>query len=127
VPDAVTASVLDRLEELGLVDDEAFAQDWVASRQQRRYLSRSALRRELQGKGVDRDHVDSALATIDTADELTAARALANRKSSAMRGLEPVVRKRRLAGVLARRGFGPGIISTVLSELGGDGADDPGA
>ena len=34
-----------------------------------------------------------------------------------MRGLDPVVRDRRLAGVLARRGFGSGIVSTVLAEL----------
>lgn len=127
VPDDVAATVLDRLEEVGLVDDETFAQDWVASRQQRRHLSRSALRRELQGKGVDRDLVDSALATIDTDDELVAARALAVKKSSALRGVEPMVRRRRLAGALGRRGFGPGIISTVLSELGSDDGDDPGA
>jgi regulatory protein len=127
VPDEVAASVLDRLEEVGLVDDEAFAQDWVASRQQRRHLSRSALRRELQGKGVNRDLVDCALASIDTDDELAAARTLAAKKSMAMGGLEPPVRRRRLAGVLARRGFGGGIISMVLSELAVDEADDPGA
>ena len=75
VPDEVAATVLDRLEEVGLVDDEAFAQSWVESRQQRRHLSRSALRRELSSKGVDRDHVDAALATVDVEDELAAARA----------------------------------------------------
>lgn len=127
VPDEVAATVLDRLEEVGLVDDETFAQDWVASRQQRRHLSRSALRRELQRKGVDRDHVDSALSTVDADDELAAARALVAKKAPAMQRLEPMVRKRRLAGTLARRGFGPGIIGAALSELGGDGADDPGA
>ena len=117
VPDEAAAAVLDRLEEVGLVDDQAFAQDWVASRQQRRHLSKTALRRELQAKGVDRDHLDEALATIDTDDELAAAQALATKKAAAMRGLEPMVRDRRLAGALARRGFGSGIISTVLSEL----------
>jgi regulatory protein len=117
VPDEIAAGVLDRLEEVGLVDDEAFAQSWVESRQQRRHLSRSALRRELTSKGVDRDHVDAALATVDVEDELASARALAAKKAAAMRGLDPVVRHRRLVGALARRGFGSGIISTVLAEL----------
>jgi regulatory protein len=117
VPDEIARTVLDRLEEVGLIDDEAFAQSWVESRQQRRHLSRSALRRELQSKGVDRDQVDAALATVDVEDELTAARALAARKVSATSGLDPMVRDRRLAGVLARRGFGSGIIATVLAEV----------
>ncbi len=120
VPGEIAATVLDRLEEVGLVDDEAFAQSWVDSRQQRRHLSRSALRRELQSKGVDRDHVDAALATVDADDELTAARALATKKASAMAGLDRVVRERRLAGALARRGFGSGIVTTVLAELRAD-------
>lgn len=125
VPGEVAASVLDRLEEVGLVDDGTFAQDWVASRQRRRYLSRSALRRELQGKGVDRVHVDAALATVDSADELAAARALVAKKAAASRGLEPVVRQRRLAGALARRGFGSGIIATVLDEVRDEPGDEP--
>jgi regulatory protein len=123
VPDAVSATVLDRLEEVGLVDDRAFARDWVDSRQRRRHLSRSALRRELQTKGIDREHVESALASVDTGDELAAARALAAKKAAGGRGLDPAVRDRRIAGALARRGFGSGVIATVLGEL----RNDPGA
>jgi len=121
VPDEIVTTVLDRLEEVGLVDDQAFAQSWVESRQQRRHLSRSVLRRELSSKGVDRDHVDAALATVDAEDELTAARALVAKKAAATRGLDPEVRDRRLAGVLGRRGFGSGIIATVLAELRANG------
>jgi regulatory protein len=124
VPDDVAAAVLDRLEEVGLLDDEAFAQSWVESRQQRRHLSRSALRRELQTKGVDRDQVEAALARVDTDDELAAAHALAAKKSAASRGLDPTVRRRRLAGALARRGFGSGVIATVLDEMDLERADD---
>src|SRR6187397_900664 len=48
VPQSVKETVLDRMEEVGLVDDATFAVDWVASRQQRRHLSRRALKRELE-------------------------------------------------------------------------------
>ncbi|MDN5770510.1 MAG: recombination regulator RecX, partial [Microlunatus sp.] len=123
VPDEVASAVLDRLEAVGLVDDGAFAQGWVESRQQRRHLSRSALRRELLAKGVDRDHVDAALDPIDTDDELAAARALAAKKAAAGHRLDPAVRYRRVAGALARRGFGAGVITTVLSELRDNAGD----
>lgn len=128
VPEEVATSVLDRFEEVGLLDDETFAQDWVQSRQQRRHLSRSALRRELQAKGVDREHVDAALGTVDVEDELAAARALVAKKEGSTRGLDPQVRHRRLAGALARRGFGSGVVATVLGELRDrSAAVDPGA
>src|SRR5215207_9151725 len=74
VPPDVADHVLDRLQEVGLVNDAAFAQAWVESRQQRRHLSRPALRRELQGKGVDRNQIDAALESVDFGDELAAAR-----------------------------------------------------
>ena len=60
VPPSVKDAVLDRMQEVGLVDDASFAADWVASRQQRRHLSRRALRRELEAKGVERSDIDSA-------------------------------------------------------------------
>ena len=117
VPEDVADVVLDRMEAVGLVDDEAFARDWVASRQQRRHLSRSALRRELQTKGVDRDQIDEAVAEVETDDEVEAALALATKRFRSMQGLERDVQYRRLAGALARRGFSGAVASTVLSRV----------
>jgi regulatory protein len=117
VPEDVAEAVLDRMEAVGLVDDRAFARDWVESRQQRRTLSRSALRRELQTKGVDRDQIDEALSGVEADDEVEAALALASKKLRSLRGLERDVQYRRLAGALARRGFNGGVASTVLSQL----------
>ena len=117
VPEEVAEQVLDRMESVGLVDDAAFARDWVESRQQRRHLSKSALRRELQTKGVDRDRIDRAVADVESDDELAAAETLAAKKLRTMGGLAREVQYRRLAGVLARRGFGSGVTSTVLSRV----------
>jgi regulatory protein len=120
VPPDATQQVLDRLEAVGLVDDEKLARDWVESRQARRHLSRSALRRELQAKGVDRDDIEAALEQVSRDDELRAARALAGKKLDAMVGLGHDVRRRRVAGALARRGFSSDVISRVLADvLGG--------
>lgn len=117
VPEEVADGVLDRFEAVGLVDDAGFARDWVASRQQRRHLSRSALRRELQSKGVERELVEEAVGEVDADDEVQAARQLAERKLRSMVGLPREVQYRRLAGALARRGFGPGVTRPVLNAV----------
>lgn len=117
VPEEAINTVLGRMVDLNLVDDKGFARDWVESRQGRRFLSKHALRQELTGKGVDREDVDSALEAVGADDELAAAQALADKKAPALARLEPQVRYRRLAGMLARRGFSSGVVSRVLSEM----------
>ena len=123
VPEDAAGAVLDRMGELGLVDDVTFAHDWVESRQQRRHLSRTALRRELQGKGVDREVIDAALADVEGADEHRAALDLAQRRASTMGGLAREVAYRRLGGVLARRGFSASVTTQVLAEVLGGWAE----
>lgn len=117
VPQQAAESVLDRMQEVGLVDDATFADAWVESRQQRRHLSATALRHELRGKGVASDLVDQAVSGVDAEDEYTAALSLAERKYERMRALDTEVVRRRLSGVLARRGFGSGVIFRVLGEV----------
>jgi regulatory protein len=116
VPQIVKETVLDRLQEVGLVDDTSFAADWVASRQQRRHLSRRALRRELEVKGIERSDIDSALETVDRDAELATARELVERKRATMSALSRDVQQRRLAGLLSRRGFDTAVITQVLSN-----------
>ncbi len=117
IPDEAAAAVLDRMVEVGLVDDAAFADAWVRSRQSRRHLSRHALRQELVRKGVERDDIDSALEQVDGDDEYASARALAEKKFRSLSGLDRQVQYRRLAGALARRGFSGGTAARVLSEV----------
>lgn len=120
IPSEVASAVLDRLQEVGLIDDATFASDWVESRQKRRHLSVSALRRELKAKGVDSDQVDSAVSTLDLEDDYQTAHELAQRRIRSMTELAREVRYRRLAGVLARRGFSHGTVGRVLTEVLGE-------
>ncbi|OYO15227.1 recombination regulator RecX [Enemella evansiae] len=117
IPGEAATAVLDRMTEVGLVDDARFAEAWVDSRQQRRHLSRAGVRQELQRKGLDRDLVNETVAEIGSDDEYAAAHALAEKKLRSVRNLEPVVQRRRIAGALARRGFGPGIANQVLTDV----------
>ena len=109
IPEDVAEEVLTRLEEVGLIDDAAFAAAWVESRHAVRGLSRRALTQELRAKGVAADVVEQAVAQLDHDDETDAARALVERKLRSTRGLDPQVRTRRLVGMLARRGYSEGL------------------
>ncbi|GAA4989739.1 regulatory protein RecX [Kineococcus glutinatus] len=116
VPPDVAAAVLDRFEEVGLVDDAAYAEMLVRSRQQTRGLARRALAQDLRRKGVDDDTAREALATVSGEDEEAAARDLVRRKLRTTRGVDPVKRAQRLAGMLARKGYPAGLAYRVVRE-----------
>jgi regulatory protein len=112
----VAARVLDRMGEVGLVDDEAYAEMFVRSRQETKGLAAGALRHELRQKGVADELVDAALEEIDPEREREQARALVARRLRTMRGLDREVQTRRLAGFLARKGYGPGVAFQVIRD-----------
>lgn len=98
--------MLNRFEEVGLLDDQSFADQWVESRHRGRKLPRRALVVELRRKGLDDDVIDQAVAVIDRDAEATAALELAASKVRGLAGQPYDVALRRLVGVLSRRGFG---------------------
>ena len=124
VPADVATRLLDRFEEVGLVDDVAFAREWVSQRQEGRGLARRALAQELRRKGIDDEVAREALDGIDDADEVEVARLLVQRKLRSVRGLETDKAVRRLVGMLARKGHSSGVAYRVVrEELGADLAD----
>ncbi|MEV8552964.1 recombination regulator RecX [Streptomyces glaucescens] len=116
IPDDVAEEVLSRFEEVGLIDDSAFADAWVESRHHGRGLARRALARELRTKGVDSTLIDAAVAQLDAEQEEATARELVARKLRATRGLERDKRLRRLAGMLARKGYSEGLALRVVRQ-----------
>jgi regulatory protein len=116
VPADVATRLLDRFEEVGLVDDAAFAREWVAQRQEGRGLARRALAQELRRKGIDDDVARDALGDVDEDDEVEAARMLVRRKLRSVRGLEKDKAVRRLVGMLARKGHSSGVAYRVVRE-----------
>lgn len=116
VPDEIASRLLDRFEEVGLIDDEAFARAWIASRQPGKGLARRALGQELRRKGIDDLVAREALDEIDPDDEEAAARRLVRKKLRTMAGLDNVKATRRLVGMLARKGYPPGMAFSVVRE-----------
>ncbi len=126
VPDDVAGRLLDRFEEVGLVDDEAFARSWVDSRQRTRGLARRALAQELRRKGIADETAREVLAEVDPADEERLARELVRKKLRSLRTVDDTVAARRLAGLLARKGFPAGLAYAVVKdELATAGREAP--
>jgi regulatory protein len=116
VPEEVAVRLLDRFEEVGLVDDEAFARSWVESRQAGKGLARRALAQELRRKGVDDEVAREALDEIDPADEEAAARALVRKKLRSLSRVDDATATRRLVGMLARKGYPSGLAFSVVRD-----------
>jgi regulatory protein len=112
----VAAAVLDRMTEVGLVDDEAYAQMLVRSKQETKGLAVRALGHELRRKGVPDELVEATLEDIDTETERDRARALVDRRLRSLHGLDRQVQTRRLAGFLARKGYEAGVAYQVIRE-----------
>ncbi|BAC70202.1 MULTISPECIES: recombination regulator RecX [Streptomyces] len=124
IPEDVADEVLSRFEEVGLINDSAFADAWVESRHHGRGLARRALARELRTKGVDSTLIDEAVGQLDSEQEEATARELVARKLRSTRGLDRDKRLRRLAGMLARKGYSEGmalrVVRQALEEEGED-------
>ena len=116
VPDEIATALLDRFEEVGLVDDEAFARSWIASRQPGKGLARRALAQELRRKGIDDEVARDALDEVDPADEEAAARALVRKKLRTLSRVDDTTATRRLVGMLARKGYGSGLAFAVVRD-----------
>ncbi|WP_327044664.1 recombination regulator RecX [Microbispora sp. NBC_01189] len=116
VPEEAANAVLERFSEVGLIDDEAFAAAWVTSRHAGRGLARRALAQELRRRGVAEETVEGALERLDPDEETETARRLVERKLAGTRGVEPQARMRRLVGMLARKGYAPGLAFRIVRE-----------
>jgi regulatory protein len=103
------------LEEKAFIDDLKLAELLKRDAIERKHLGAQGVKRYLIRRGIERDVAD-AMSEPDDA-YLQAAMQLAEKKISSMRGLDDGTMKRRLWGVLARRGFTPDEIGDVLKRL----------
>ena len=137
---------IERMVDLGMLDDEAFARAWVESRDRARPRGERAIREELRLKGVDRASVDlvleerreAAVGAEERADERggsadrnAAERLLARHARSLERVADPRQRRQRAYALLARNGFDPETCREVAAAAGdaamaSDGASDEG-
>jgi regulatory protein len=112
-----------RMRELGYLNDAAFARFWVESRQSSTPRSKRALAFELSRRGVSREQLDGALEDVSDTD---AAYDAAQRRLRSLRDLDKQTFERRLGNFLSSRGFGYGVARATIQRCWAerDGADD---
>jgi regulatory protein len=132
----LVAAALEKLAEYGMLDDEAFAQMWVESRDRASPRGEHALMLELRQKGIDPTIVaatllarreaatqwdgggvdeDDAIAH-ETPDEAGARKLLARHARTLARVTDARVRRQKAYMLLARKGFGPDVASAISRE-----------
>jgi regulatory protein len=116
-PDDLSARVLDRLADVGLIDDAGFAEQWVHSRRANAAKGKRALAAELHTKGIDNDVITSVLGGINPAAERGRAEQLVRAKlrRETLGDDDDGRVSRRLVAMLARRGFGQTMAYDVVS------------
>jgi regulatory protein len=102
VAEAQAQDIVARLERIGLLDDEAFAQFWIENREKFRPRGPQALRYELRNKGIADEIIDRVLASLDVSDSAYRA---ARKKAAQLSLLDRPTFQRKLVEYLARRGF----------------------
>ena len=118
---------IDRMADLGMLDDETFARAWVESRDRARPRGERAIREELRLKGIDRATVDTVMeerraASGETAqpDREAAVRLLAKHERALARVADPRQRRQRAYALLARNGFDPETCREVSATVTAD-------
>jgi regulatory protein len=130
---AIITPVIERLIEVGLVDDVEYARAFLAERWGRRAAGWRRLEQELKRRGIAGEHIAAARARLEEREgavsEVEGARKAIAQAARRYASLDPRTRRQRLYALLARRGFDSDTIQAALSEAEGrrdDSGDDEG-
>lgn len=113
--DTIRTGIVRELEEIGLVDDARFAREFVAVKKDVRRVGPHRLRYDLGKLGLARTAVDEALSDFGAEEQLTMARALAEKQLGASLPNERLVR--RVIGMLRRKGYDYAVVNKVAYEM----------
>ena len=128
--EGVIGQAIEKLRDLGLLNDADFATQWVGARASAtagRPMGKRRLAVELGQKGVARDQVADALSQVSEDDELSMARAAAQKKVRKIPAGSDALQaeRQKLIGFLQRRGFAWNVVKQITDEtLGAHGAFD---
>ena len=117
ISDEVANVALDRFEEVGLINDQALASNYVSSQHERKGLGKNALRQQLRAKGVSDDVALEAISQISDDQEFQAGFALACKKIRSLQKDDAKTQLRKIVGVLARKGYSSNLAFRVAKEV----------
>jgi regulatory protein len=117
ISDEVANVALDRFEEVGLINDQALASNYVSSQHERKGLGKNALRQQLRAKGISDDMALEAISQISDDQEFQAAFALACKKIRSLQRDDAKTQLRKIVGVLTRKGYSSNLAFRVAKEV----------
>lgn len=109
------SDICDRLEELGLLNEERFARSYVDELLRRKHLSKSGLKTALIQKGVQRDIIETVLEEVEV-DPVEQVRELLSTKFK-NRDLSDEKQKTRTVNALLRLGYRYGEINAAMDGI----------
>lgn len=120
----IVDEVLDRLTEVGLVNDVEYARAFLRGRWGRRAAGWRRLETDLRGRGIAADDIDRARTSLEQeigeVDEAASARRVIEQAARRYAKLDPRIRRQRLYALLQRRGFDGDVIRRALALPAGE-------
>ena len=98
-------ATVERLKELGLLNDTRYAQRFVETRLSTKPVSRRRLREQMKGHGLSDADIEAALDSLDAESEEANAKAVALKFVRQFRTLDPEKRRERVLSRLIARGY----------------------
>ncbi len=111
----ISAKVIERLRELGLVNDMEFGKFWQENRNKNNPRGFKIIKAELKRKGLDSETI--AELELEHEKEIELAYMAARKKARSLSGLDWQTFRRRLEGHLLRRGFGYEVSNKICHQL----------
>jgi regulatory protein len=109
--------VIEKLKQVGHIDDAAFASFWVDNRNSFGLRGKRLLQRELRAKGVCRELIEAAVDDPGQPSEVQKATEIAQRKLPRIQGEDWNGFRSKMAAHLLRRGFEYEVVDQVVREL----------
>lgn len=114
-PPAIAAAVVERLREVGLLDDERYAARLARSLSEGKHYPRRRIEQELRRRGISNGLVQAVVFDLEGEDF---EQALALLQKKYYNKLNDPDSRRRVIAALARRGFSYGAIRRAMDEMG---------
>jgi regulatory protein len=114
VPESIVASVLQRLQQNGLINDRSFATNWVENRLEFHPRGKRALVMELRQRGLDDEAIEQA---VEEVDEERMAYEAAIKQQRKLDTTEWQLFRQKMTNFLLRRGFNFDVINPVVRRV----------
>lgn len=107
-------SVIQKLKEQKLLDDQEFARAWMESRSKK--YGKNRIKQELFQKGIDKEIVESIMYSVSSIEGEKIAQEALEKRIARWRNLKPMEFRKKAYDYLLRRGFEYDVVKSVVEK-----------